>query len=79
MCQGFAVPREPWYWPKVEVDEEDDAAEEEDEEEEVVELTVSIHFKLWVSKYLLIYLSSCYISVKTFFEHSEQIYIKHMW
>lgn len=66
LCQRFTVPREPWYWPKVEVDDEDDAAEEEDEEEEVVELTVGIHFKLCVSKYLLIYPSSCYICVKTF-------------
>ncbi|XP_037540853.1 G patch domain-containing protein 11 [Nematolebias whitei] len=37
--KGITVPREPWYWPKVEADNEDDAAEEEDEDEEVVELT----------------------------------------
>ncbi|XP_041866504.1 G patch domain-containing protein 11 [Melanotaenia boesemani] len=39
--KGITVPRETWYWPKVNADDEDedDDHEEEDEEEDTVELT----------------------------------------
>ncbi|KAM4599732.1 G patch domain-containing protein 11 [Fundulus diaphanus] len=36
--KGITVPREPWYWPKVEADNEEDSDEEEEEEEEIIEL-----------------------------------------
>ncbi|MEQ2232303.1 G patch domain-containing protein 11 [Ilyodon furcidens] len=37
--KGISVPREPWYWPKVDADNEEDPVEEEDEEDEEEEIT----------------------------------------
>ncbi|XP_068597495.1 G patch domain-containing protein 11 [Brachionichthys hirsutus] len=39
--KGISVPREDWYWPKVESnDEEDDFEEKDQEEDEIVELPI---------------------------------------